>query len=434
MDLPSISFNLLLVLFFIFLNGFFVAAEFAMVKIRPSRLQQLVQEGHSQAKIAQHITDHLDAYLSACQLGITLASLALGALGEPVIGDMIEPGLQALRVPDAAIHTIAFTISFIIITMLHIVLGELAPKSLAIRNAEGTTLFVALPLKIFHDVFLPAIWALNGMANRILHLIGIPPVSEHEAAHTEEEIRILMHESAKSGLIDQSEMAMFNKMFRFSDRSAHEIMVPRVDMICIDRNAPFAEIRALSIDEGRTRYPVCDGGKDNVVGFVHIRDLFTAKREDIDSITREVLAVPGNHELSAVLRKMQKAKAQLAIVMDEYGGTAGMLTIEDILEEIVGEIQDEFDDERPLIEQQGDAFSIDGNMLIEDLNKAFCLSIETEAESLGGWMYSLLGRAPLYGDTIEEGGVRFFVAELDHLRIVRVRIENAQLVLEGETP
>lgn len=424
MDAFSIGWNLSLVVFFTLLNGFFVAAEFAMVKVRQTRLQQLALEGNAMARTAQQVTGHLDAYLSACQLGITLASLALGALGEPAIARLIEPGLATLGVPSAVVHTIAFAIAFTIITFLHIVFGELAPKSLAIRKAEETTLWTATPLKGFYVLFYPAIWALNGVANATLKLLGIEPVSEHEAAHTEEEIRILMNESAKSGHIDQTEMALFEKIFHFSDRLAREVMVPRVDIICLDRNDPFEENLETALHEEHTRYPVCDGSKDNVVGFVHIKDLYQNEDRNLDSITRQILAVPGSVEISAVLKQMQKAKTHMAIVMDEYGGTAGMVTIEDILEELVGEIQDEFDVERPAIEQKGEIYSLDGRLLLQEVNETFGLNIEAEEDSIGGWLYSQLGHDPVVGEFAEVDNARFTVAEVDHLRITRVTFER----------
>lgn len=423
MDAYSIGWNLFLVVFFTLLNGFFVAAEFAMVKVRQSRLQQLALEGNAMARTAQQVTGNLDAYLSACQLGITLSSLALGALGEPAIARVIEPGMSALGVPATMVHTIAFAIAFTIITFLHIVFGELAPKSLAIRKAEETTLWTAAPLKGFHTLFYPAIWALNGVANQTLKHFGIEPVTEHEAAHTEEEIRILMNESAKSGHIDQTEMALFEKIFHFSDRLAREVMVPRVDMIGLDRNAPFEENLATALREEHTRYPVFDGSKDNVVGFVHIKDLYTNDTRNLDAITRQILAVPGSVEISAILKQMQKAKTHMAIVMDEYGGTAGMVTIEDILEELVGEIQDEFDVERAAIEQKGDVYSLDGRLLIEEVNETFHLNIEAEEDSIGGWLYSQLGHDPVVGESVELPEARFTVAEVDHLRITRVTFQ-----------
>lgn len=434
MDVSSIGLNLFLVGFFTLLNGFFVAAEFAFVKVRPSRLDQLAPEGDARTRAAHHILGNLDAYLSGCQLGITLSSLALGALGEPAIARLIEPAVHALHLPAALSHSIAFAVAFTIITSLHIVIGEQAPKSLAIRKAEETTLFAALPVRVFHRLGYPVIWLMNAASNRLLRLLGIEPVSEHASAHTEEEIRIVMKESAKSGYIDEDELALFNKMFHFSGRVAREIMVPRVDMICLDRNAPFTESRAIAEREQHTRYPVCNGSKDDIVGFIHIRDLYVAKEQNLDRLIRKIMAVPASLEISAVLKQMQKARAHLAMVMDEYGGTAGMLTIEDILEEIVGEIQDEFDDERPGIEPEGAAFSIDGRILLVELNERFGLEIEAEEDSLGGWLYSRLGRAPRVGDAIAEGEMTFQVTEVDHLRIVRVRMESARPGLDLGEP
>ncbi len=424
MDTFSIGWNLFLVLLFTLLNGFFVAAEFAMVKARQSRIQQLALEGNAMARTAMLVTGHLDAYLSACQLGITLSSLALGALGEPAIARLIEPALAAFGVPAALIHSIAFAIAFTIITFLHIVFGELAPKSLAIRKAEETTLWTATPLRAFYTLFYPAIWTLNGVANQTLKLLGVEPVSEHEAAHTEEEIRILMNESARSGHIDQTEMALFEKIFHFSDRLAREVMVPRVDIIGLDRNDPFEQNLAMALSEEHTRYPVFDGSKDNVVGFVHIKDLYSNEDQNLDTITRQILAVPGSVEISAVLKQMQKAKTHMAIVMDEYGGTAGMVTIEDILEELVGEIQDEFDVERESIEQREDVYSLEGRLLIQEVNERFGLNIEAEEDSIGGWLYSQLGHDPMVGEFVEIENARFMVAEIDHLRITRVTFER----------
>ncbi|HEY9856882.1 MAG TPA: hemolysin family protein [Stenomitos sp.] len=432
MDVSSTSLNLFLVAFFTLLNGFFVAAEFAFVKVRPTRLDPLISEGDSRARAAQHILHHLDAYLSACQLGITLSSLALGALGEPAIARLIEPVIQALHLPESVGSGVAFALAFTIITSLHIVIGEQAPKSLAIRTAEATTLFAAHPLRLFHQLGYPIIWLMNGASNGLLRLLRIEPVSEHASAHTEEEIRILMKESAKSGLIDADELALFDKMFHFSGRVAREIMVPRVDMICLDRNDPFAENRAIADREQHTRYPVCNGSKDDIVGFIHIRDLFSTQEQNLDRLTRKIMAVPASLEISSVLKQMQKARAHLALVMDEYGGTAGMLTIEDILEEIVGDIQDEFDDERPSVEPDGDAYSIDGRVLLVELNERFGWDIEADEDSLGGWLYSQLGRAPLIGDAIEEEGLIFRITEVDHLRIVRVRMEPRPVAAEAE--
>ncbi|MFD2612945.1 hemolysin family protein [Paenibacillus gansuensis] len=426
--LPALL-NLLLVLFLVGLNGFFVAAEFAMVKVRGSRIDFLVQEGHARAKFARNVVDHLDAYLSACQLGITLASLGLGWIGEPAIADLIAPWLSKLSFSDGVIHTIAFVIAFVIITFLHIVLGELAPKTLAIRKSEGVTLLTAVPLILFHKLMYPFIWFLNGTANRILLVFGIEPASEHDSAHTEEEIRILMKESNKNGLINNTEMTLVDNIFEFAETTAREIMIPRTEMTCLYANLSFEENRAIAVTEMHTRYPVCDPDKDNIVGFVHIKDLLKADRDtdDLRTMIRPMTSVPESMQISALLKLMQKRRTQMALLIDEYGGTSGLVTFEDIVEEIVGEIQDEFDNERPGIEKKDEqTYSIDGMLLIEEVNGFFGMEIENDDyDTIGGWLYSQIEIPPkknqriLYRDEFE-----FVIEETDHLRISRVLVRR----------
>jgi CBS domain containing-hemolysin-like protein len=262
----------LLIVFLVFLNGFFVAAEFAMVKVRGSRIDALMQQGHRRAQFARKLTNNLDAYLSACQLGITLASLGLGWVGEPTIASWLEMAFSSY-IPEYLIHPLAFAIAFSFITVLHIVLGELAPKSLAIRKAENITMWTALPLDMFYRIMYPFIWMLNGTANRLLRIIGIEPAGEGESAHTEEEIRILMKESNKSGHIDNTELALVDNVFDFADTKAKEIMIPRTEMVCLYLDKTFEENMDIAITEKRTRYPVCETDKDNIVGLIHIKDL-----------------------------------------------------------------------------------------------------------------------------------------------------------------
>nr|WP_311771709.1 hemolysin family protein [Cohnella lubricantis] len=420
--------NLVVVLILVFLNGFFVAAEFALVKVRQSRLTQLVNEGNARAKYALKVNRKLDVYLSATQLGITLASLGLGWTGEPAIADLIvEPLLYRFDVTDeTVVHTISAIIAFIVITFMHIVLGELAPKSLAIQRSEGVSLWLSWPLLMFYRVFLPAIWLLNGSANLLLRTIGVRPASEHDAAHTEEEIRILMNESAKSGIIDKEEMTLFDNVFEFSDRVAREVMLPRTDMDCMFTNAPFRENMKMVYETRHTRYPVAVEDKDQIIGFVHITDLLTAdpdEEHDLREFLRPILSVPESMEISKVLKLMQKRKSQLAIVIDEYGGTAGMLTAETILEEIVGEIHDEFDDELPSVVTKGEITSVEGRMLIEDINDMFGLDIDDEeVDSIGGWLFrNLEGNIEKGRKWLHQGYV-FEIAQTERLRVLRVHI------------
>lgn len=423
----DILFNLLLVFFLVFLNGFFVAAEFALVKIRQSRLTQLVNEGSKRAKYASAIAQRLDAYLSASQLGITLASLGLGWVGEPALSHLIiEPFFAWIGWGGSVfIQPLSFAVAFSVITFLHIVLGELAPKSLAIQKSEAVSLALSGPLILFYKIFYPAIWLLNAAANWLLRLIGITPAPEQDV-HTQEEIRILLNQSAKGGQINQDEMALFDNIFEFSDRLAREVMLPRTDMDCLFAELSFAENLRLVYQSKHTRYPVAVESKDNIIGFVHITDLLTAdpdEEHDLRDFVRPVLAVPESMEISHVLKLMQKRHSQLAIVVDEYGGTAGMVTTEDILEEIVGEIHDEFEDARPSLEMNGQVASVDGRMLIEEMNERFNLDIDDEeVDSIGGWLFKQLEGSPSVGDKVQEGVLVFEVAEIERLRIVRVLI------------
>ncbi|MBW7477787.1 hemolysin family protein [Paenibacillus oenotherae] len=428
--------NILLVAFLVLLNGFFVAAEFALVKVRQTKLTQLSNEGNVRAKYALKVNKKLDAYLSATQLGITLASLGLGWVGEPAISHLIvEPLLYNFGMTDPSlIATISLVIGFVIITFLHIVLGELAPKSLAIQKSEQTSLWLSLPLLMFYRLFLPVIWLLNGAANRLLKLVGVKPATEHELAHTEEEIRILMDQSAQSGIIDQDEMKLFDNIFEFSDRLAREVMLPRTDMDCLYADLSFAENMKLVYATKHTRYPVCVEDKDQLIGFVHITDLLTSdpdEEQHIRKYLRPILNVPESMEISHVLKLMQRKHSQLAIVVDEYGGTAGMITTELILEEIVGEIHDEFDEQPPSIVVKGDITSVEGRTLIEDINTMFHLEIEDDdVDSIGGWLFTRLEGNPVKGKKIEYDNYIFEIAESARLRVLRVDIYKRKPVLE----
>ncbi|GGD74290.1 hemolysin family protein [Paenibacillus nasutitermitis] len=424
----QIIWNLIIVFVLVLLNGFFVAAEFSLVKVRLTRLTQLSNEGNKRAKYALKVNSRLDTYLSATQLGITLASLGLGWVGEPAISELIvEPLLHRVGMTDpTVISSVSVIIGFLVITFLHIVLGELAPKTLAIQKSESTSLWASMPLLWFYRLFLPAIWLLNGSANRLLRLIGVKPASEHDSAHTEEEIRILMNQSAVSGIIDKDELKLFDNIFEFSDRLAREVMLPRTDMDCLYADLDFAENMKTVYTTKHTRYPVCVEDKDQLIGFVHITDLLTADPDEdhsLQNFLRPILNVPESMEISHVLKLMQRKHSQLAIVVDEYGGTAGMLTTELILEEIVGEIHDEFDTEQPSVVVKGDVTSVDGRMLIEDVNVMFNLDIEDDdVDSIGGWLFTLLEGNPVKGKKVDYKHYVFEVAESERLRVLRVNI------------
>ena len=420
------------------MNGFFVAAEFALVKIRSSRLETLLQEGNTRAKYAKKLTDHLDASLSVTQLGITLASLGLGWVGEPAVAALLVPVVQFFGFGEDFAHSIALVVGFSLITAMHIILGELAPKSMAIQKAETVTLNISIPMLIFHKIMWPAVWILNHVANWVIIRLGFEVASEGEEAHSEEEIRLLMEESHKHGYIDKTELTFVDNVFDLSNLTVREIMIPRTDMICLYLEDSFDENVKRALTEQMTRYPVCIEDKDNIVGFLHIKDLlnplYARKNIDIRSLLREVTVVPESMPVRNLLKLMQGKRLQLAIVVDEYGGTAGMVTLEDIVEEIVGEIQDEFDEERPTVEKRTEKlYSLDAKMLLDDVNEMFGTNIEEEnIDTIGGWLSTQVDTPPRVGQKANFGDDEFFVEEVDRVRITRVLVKLNHTV-DGNT-
>lgn len=430
--LPGIL-HVSLIIVLVLLNGFFVSVEYAMVKVRSGRIDSLIEEGSKRALAARHIVHNLDAYLSACQLGITLASLALGWLGEPAIATLIGPVLVSLGFGPTAVYVVSLIIAFMFITVLHIVLGELAPKTIAVNKSEAVLLLTSAPMNVFYRLMYPCIWFVNGLARGLLRIFRLAPASELATAHTEEEIRILMQESNKSGLIDNTEMTLVDNIFEFVDTMAREIMIPRTEMICLNNHLSAEENLEVAYEGMRTRYPVCNGDKDHILGFIHIKDLIRDNAPNYQKLIRPILTVPESIQISALLKVMQRAKTQIAILIDEYGGTSGMVTLEDIMEEIVGEIQDEFDEERPGVEKLADeAYSIDGLMLIEEINSLLGLNLDTDDyDTLGGWLYSKLEVNPPHpGQTAEYDGQLFVVEEVDNKRISRIKVLSAQIMAE----
>jgi len=419
--------NLLLVLVLVIVNGLFVAAEFAIVKVRSSRIQALAEDGNIRAKFAKHIMNNVNAYLSASQLGITLASLAIGWLGEPAVAALLRPLLEGV-VPEFVLHTLAFIIAYTLITVFHIIIGEQFPKMYAIRKAETVTLWLAAPMFVFYKIMRPFIWFLNGTSNWLLRRTGVEPEEDHDSAHTEEEIRLLMQQSHKSGMIDKNEFMLVDNIFEFAETNAREIMIPRTEMICLYMHLSYEENVDIAVSEMRTRYPVCDPDKDNIIGFIHIKDLMQNERRkgDLQSLIRPVLSVPESMPISTLLRLMQKKKTKLALLIDEYGGTSGLVTDEDILEEIVGEIQDEFDEGRPSIEMVGEhAYSVDGLVLIEEISSFLNVAIDnTDYDTIGGWMYAHVESPPRVNQQLLYGGYEFVIEEVDHMRVSRIAIRK----------
>ncbi|MBK8562138.1 MAG: HlyC/CorC family transporter [Saprospiraceae bacterium] len=413
--------DILLTIFLVFLNGFFVAAEFAIVKVRMSQLQ--VRTGSSfTASIAESVVGNLDAYLAATQLGITIASLALGFIGESVVSDIIINSMHGLglQVDEATAHQFAPYIAFATITVLHIVFGELAPKSLAIRHPINTTLAVAVPLRVFRTIFKPVIYVLNGFANLVLRLIGIKPIQEHEGIHSEEELKLIIAESAEGGAIDDSERELIQNVFDFDDRIIWQILKPRTQIAAIDINEPLEENIEYAITEGYSRYPVYDDTIDHIIGFVHSKDLLLLSRhgeigKGIKEIMRPVLYVSSNKKVISVLRLMQKERAQLAIAVNEFGGTVGLVTLEDIIEELVGEIQDEYDTEPLIVEKlDNNIFKIQAQNPLDEINE-FLPEPFPESEgyhTMSGLLQQVAEEIPEEGETIRIGNYDITVVKM----------------------
>ncbi|WP_043933183.1 hemolysin family protein [Bacillus sp. EB01] len=388
--------NLVLIAILIALTAFFVASEFAIIRVRSSRIDQLIEEGSSSAKAAKRVITNLDEYLSACQLGITVTALGLGWIAEPTMEKLLEPVLHWLNVAPTVSKVLTFAVAFGLITFLHVVIGELAPKTLAIQKAETITLMMARPLIFFYKLMYPFIWALNGSARLTVGLFGMKMASENDLAHTEEELRIILSESYKSGEINQSEFKYVNRIFEFDNRIAKEIMVPRTEIVSLSKDDTLQGILATIKDEKFTRYPVIDGDKDHIIGLINIKEIMTDligtgkyTERKIVHYVRPIIRVIDTIPIHDLLLKMQKDRIHMAILMDEYGGTSGLVTVEDILEEIVGDIRDEFDmDEIPMVRKIKDEhYIIDSKVLISEVNDLLGLEINDEdIDTIGGWI------------------------------------------------
>ena len=424
-----------LALVLVALNGFFVAAEFALVKIRPTQLD--AHAATLRGRRARYMVEHLEAYLSACQLGITLASLALGWVGEPAVAHTLEPLFAAMGLSDAWLHTVSLILAFSLITTLHIVLGEQAPKVFAIRKPEPTSLWIAIPLHTFYMMSFPAIWLLNKMSNATLRLVGLEPVGEGEA-HEEEEIRRLLASHQESRL-PEHKRELLDNIFELSHRVARQIMVPRAEVVSLDTLAPLADSLEIARTSGHTRFPLCEGDLDRTIGLVHIKDLFRAKRspEHLEEVRREIFFIPETLSLERLLRRMRHEHLHMAAVLDEYGGVAGIVTLENVIEEIVGEIQDEFDAERPELVKVGDGvYQILGSMLVQDLEDDLDVDLgdERDEDTLAGVALSELGRRARVGDRVTVGPLELEVLEVDRNRILSLRVTVTRPDEAGQAP
>lgn len=433
--------NILITLLFVFFNGFFVAAEFAIVKVRSSQLELKAQEGNRFAILSKHIVSHLDAYLAATQLGITLSSLALGWIGEPVVSKMIISFMELVGVnvsPELA-HGIALPVAFLIITILHIVFGELAPKSLAILRPEQTTLFISYPLQGFYWICRPFIWLLNGFANLILRMFGLHTASETES-YSSDELKYLVDQVRESGNIEDSNYDIIKNAFDFSERTARQVMVPRTQVLAIDVNDYDAETLETVIEDGFSRIPCYEDSIDNIIGIVHLKDILKKMRQngevDIRPIVRPVSFVPETKRIGQILKEFQIKHQQIAMVLNEYGGIEGIITMEDILEELVGEIQDEYDNEIPFVEKISDnIYSVIATAAISDINNQLPHSIDKakQYDTLAGYLIDKFGRIPNTHDKLEAEGYEFSVLKKNKTSIVLVQLVDLENQQEDST-
>jgi CBS domain containing-hemolysin-like protein len=420
--------NILFTILLVLLNGFFVAAEFAIVKVRSSQVELRAQAGNRLAKTALNMINHLDAYLSATQLGITLASLGLGWIGESVVSEIIlnimhTAGFQG----DADLaHKIAIPIAFAVITIMHIVFGELAPKSLAIQRPEATSLAVALPLQFFYYIFKPAIWFLNGFSNLLLRGIGITPVHGAEV-HSSEELRLIFEQSKESGAIQDSQHELFENVFSFNDRMVKQIMVPRTKLAALDIESSEDKILDMVFTEGYSRIPVFRDTIDNIVGVLYVKDLLIVIRRgeaiDLNKLIRPPYFVPETKKINRLLQHFQRSHLHMAIVSDEFGGVSGIVTMEDIMEELVGEIQDEYDEEVPVVEKISEfEFKVSTSASIMDVNDflPYPLPEGEDYETVGGLINVIYGTIPEVGDTAVFQEYEFKVLEKSQRNIEAV--------------
>jgi CBS domain containing-hemolysin-like protein len=427
-------------------NGFFVATEFALVATRRTRMQQLQEEGEKRAGSVLDLLNHLDTYIAATQLGITLSSLALGWIGEPAIGHLIKPWIHDIPfLPENQRDTLSKTISFIfafsLITMLHIVIGELAPKSLALQRPEQTSLVVAKPIHLFLKIFRPAISLLNAVGNKVVSLVGIQPAAGHERVQSAEELQFAIEASREAGLVDATAHDLVNRAFEFPDLAARQVMVPRTEMTAIPLTATLPEVLTVAAEEGYTRLPVYDGDTDHIVGMLNVKRLMPFLRQAVEngngteppsfSVSEhlnEPLYVPESLPAPHVLRLMKEQRTQLAVVIDEYGGTAGIISLQDLVEELIGDIDDDQEEEEtPETGVAPDPDLIDGLTPISDAAEERDLDFGDEdsldVDTVGGYVFHRLGRVAEIGDEVTlPKGDRLRVEELDGLRIARVKL------------
>lgn len=422
--------RLLAVVLLVLANGFFVSAEFALVSVRRTRVAELIAGGNQSAIWVQKALENPDRVIAATQLGITLASLGLGWIGEPALANLLEPliHLFPVNIQDEVSHSLTAGIAFAIITFLHVVVGELAPKSIALQNPENTSLLVARPTIWTEWIFKPAIWVLNGTGNFLLKLVGVEPASGHELVHSVEELKMLVTASTEVGVVESEESEMLHAVFDFGELFVRQVMIPRTEIVAIEADQTLNECIEIATKSTFTKFPVYDDVLDDVIGVVHIKDLLRAQLDPEQrncmarSLVREALFIPETVHVRSVLQLFRARRQHIAIVMDEFGGTAGLITLEDLMEEIVGEVSDPFDAVQPEIQiHPNGSATIDGLALIEEVNEALELNFEDpHYDTIAGFVLGKLGHIPKTGDEVEVDGVRLKVKTMDGMRIERL--------------
>lgn len=437
-------FNLFIIAFLLFANGFFVASEFAMVKVRKTRIEQLVNEGNFNAKIALEALKDLDKFIAAVQLGVTISSIGLGWVGESTLAEIIEPVFVFLPGVSKTIatHTVSVSVAFGLITFFHVVLGELIPKSIALEYTEKTALLVARPMQFLTFIFNPFIWLLNGFGNFVLKLLNIPHSHKGSLVHSTEELDMLVNASYDGGVLNETEKDMLHNVFKFSDLTAKQVMIPRTDMVCIPADMPLEELNKLAMENQYTRYPVYEEDIDHITGLVHVKDLYSLSINDevcpISKIRRDILMVPETMTMDNLVLEFKKRKGQMAIVVDEFGGTSGLLTLEDVIEEIFGDVQDEFDEEEyeeeDIREVALNTYLANSMMRLDEFAEFFGIDEkeidDEDIDTIGGLVVKQLGRLAEVNDITKFNNFTFVVKEVDGARITKLEIIKNEPVKE----
>lgn len=433
MDVADIFVNIFVIAFLLFVNGFFVAAEFALVKVRKTRLEQLCNDGNSKAKKALKLVNNVNRMLAAAQLGVTIASIALGWVAEATIVQLVTPIIKIIPLGHYAAHAVAIPVSFILVTYFHVLLGEQLPKCIALKHTENLALIIATPMDMFITIFKPFVWILQVSGDIILKIFHAD-TQDASLVHSTEELDMLVDASYNEGVLNETEAEMLHNMFKFSDLMAKQVMIPRTDMICVPDDISYEDINKLALENGYTRYPVYEKENiDKIIGFIHVKDLYsiamTHEEYSVPSIIRPIILVPETMTLDNLMKEFKKLHIQMAVVVDEYGGTAGLITLEDVLEEIIGEVQDEFDEEEEEVNIQEigeNTYLANAMMRMDELAEFFGLNAdileEDDVETIGGLVVKLLGRIAEVNDTVSYKGLIFTVKDIDGARITQLEI------------